>query len=326
MRALTIQSNGELRVEERPDPQPVDDQVLVRVAAAGLNRADLLQRAGLYPPPPGVPADIPGMEFSGTVDALGPTAGGLAVGDRVFGIVAGGAQAELVVTRTSHCALVPDSLDLVPAGGVPEAFVTAHDALRTQAGLTSGEVVLVHAVGSGVGLASLALAQAFGSSVVGTARTPAKLERARELGLTHAIVAPDPFDPVAMARAIVDACGGVDVALDLVGGEYIGADVLAANPRARIVLIGTLAGGKATLPILAMMSKRLTMMGTVLRTRSDSEKAAATSAFSAEVVPLLASGEVAPEIEGVFPLAAATDAYERLASDATFGKLVLSMT
>jgi len=325
MRALTIRPGGDLTVAERPDPVPLDDQVLVRVAGAGLNRADLLQRAGHYPPPPGVPADIPGLEFSGTVEALGPAATGLAIGDRVFGIVAGGAQAELVITRASHCARVPESLDLVTAGGVPEAFITAHDAMRTQARLASGEVVLVHAVGSGVGLAALDLARAFGCPVVGTARTAAKLDRARTRGLDHPIVAPDPFDAVALARSITDVCGGVDVVLDLVGGEYAQADVLAANARGRIVLIGTLAGGKATLPVLAMMSKRLTMMGTVLRTRSGDEKTAATEAFAAEVVPLLASGAVAPEIEAVVPLEDATSAYERLASDSTFGKLVLAL-
>ena len=187
MRCAVV-NNGRIDVEERPMPVPGTGEVLVRVSGAGLNRADLMQRAGFYPAPPGSPADIPGLEFAGVVEALGPDAVGVAVGDRVFGVVGGGAQAEYVTVHASHCARVPDTLDLVVAGGVPEAFVTAHDAMVSRARVTPGEWVLVHAVGSGVGTAALQLATAFGCPVVGTARSAEKLERCSDLGLVDAVV------------------------------------------------------------------------------------------------------------------------------------------
>ena len=200
----------------------------MRVHGAGLNRAGLAQKAVFYPAPPGVPADIPGMEFSGEVAALGPGASTFAPGDRVFGIVGGGAQAEMLAVHESNCALVPDHLDLVEAGGIPEAFVTAHDALRTRAGLDPGEHVLVHAVGSGVGTAVVQLAKAFGCTVTGTARTETKVDRARELGLDHGVLAPSPLDAGTLGAAIVAAGGAPDVTIDLVGGAYVQADLAAA--------------------------------------------------------------------------------------------------
>jgi NADPH:quinone reductase-like Zn-dependent oxidoreductase len=189
MREVTI-ADGALVVATRPDPEPGPGEVIVRVHGAGLNRADLMQRAGGYPAPPGAPPDIPGLEFAGVVDAAGSDAAGLEVGDRVFGIVGGGAQAELVRVPAVHCARVPDGLDLVEMGGVPEAFVTAHDALVTRAQHVRGESVLIHAVGSGVGTAGLQLAKALGAQVIGTARTAEKLERGRVLGLDAGIVPP----------------------------------------------------------------------------------------------------------------------------------------
>jgi NADPH:quinone reductase-like Zn-dependent oxidoreductase len=175
MRALTITDDSELRVEERPDPAPGPGEVLVRVHGAGLNRADLVQLAGFYAAPPGSPPDIPGLEFGGVVAALGPGVERPAVGERVFGIAGGGGQAELVAVPAEHCATVPASLDLVTAGGVPEVFVTAHDAMVTQAAIATGETMLVHAVGSGVGTAAVQLAKAMGCTVVGTALTVDKL-------------------------------------------------------------------------------------------------------------------------------------------------------
>jgi putative PIG3 family NAD(P)H quinone oxidoreductase len=321
MRALTIAA-GRLEIAERPRPEPGPGQVLVRVAGAGLNRADLLQAAGRYPAPPGVPADIPGMEFAGVIDATG---------ERVCGIVGGGAQAEYLVVHASHCAPVPDDLDLVTMGGVPEAFITAHDAMVTQARLQTDEWVLIDAVGSGVGTSALQLAKALGARVVGTARTEAKLDRCRALGLDIALVPSTTedgtLDADALAWSIVEATGnGVDVVLDLVGGDYVAAAVNAAAPRGRIVCIGMMAGARSTVTFGSVLAKRLTIFGTVLRPRSVEEKADATNAFVRDVIPLLASGTISPVVEQVLPLDRAVDAYELLSSDTTFGKVILDCT
>jgi putative PIG3 family NAD(P)H quinone oxidoreductase len=327
VRALAI-VEGDLAVVERPVPTPEADQALVRVHGAGLNRADLAQRAGHYPAPPGVPADVPGLEFAGEVEAVGSAVRDLAPGARVFGIVGGGAQAEYVTVHASHCAPVPAGLDLVEMGGVPEAFITAHDAMVTQARVVGGEWVLVHAVGSGVGTAAVQLAKAFGAHVIGTARTAEKLDRCRPLGLDAGVVPPTndagALDVDALAWAIIEATGeGAHVTLDLVGGLYVEADVAAAAVKGRIVCIGTMAGGRASLPIVAILGKRLQLIGTMLRVRDVAEKAAATDAFVGDVVPLLADGRVAPVVHAILPLERASEAYELLASDATFGKVIL---
>jgi NADPH2:quinone reductase len=237
--------------------------------------------------------------------------------------VGGGAQAEEIVVHASNCAPVPDRLDLVEAGGVPEAFITAHDAMRTRAGLRAGEHVLVHAVGSGVGTAVVQLAHAFGCTVTGTARTAAKLDRARELGLDHGVQPPSPFDPVALTEAIEAAGGPADVVIDLVSGPYVEVDVAVAARRGRIVIVGTLAGYSAEVSLLTLMAKYLAVHGTLLRPRTTEEKAAATAAYVAEVVPLLAEGRVEPVVEAVFPLEQAAEAYALVESDATFGKVIL---
>ncbi len=328
MRAVTV-VDGRVEVREHPTPEPGAGEVRVRVTGAGINRADLLQRAGFYPAPPGTPADIPGLEFAGTIDAVGAGVDDLAVGVAVFGVVGGGGQSELLVTRADHCARVPDGLDLVAMGGVPETFVTAHDALVTIAGLTAGEWVLVHAVGSGVGTSAVQLAKAMGARVVGTTRTAAKLERGSELGLDHGIVVPTTSDGAldigALAAEVRDVTGGgAHVTLELVGGAYVEADVAAAAMRGRIVLVGTLAGGRAQLDVLSTMQRRLAIHGTMLRSRSATEKAAATAAFARDVVPLLASGSIKPIVDKVLPLSNATQGYDLVASDATYGKVILT--
>ena len=315
-------------VADRPDPEPRADLVVVRVQGAGLNRADLLQLAGNYPAPAGSPPDIPGLEFAGVVEAMGPDATGVEVGDRVFGIAGGGCQAEYVAVPAAQCAPVPDGLDPIAMGGAPEAFVTAHDALVSHAHVQPGEWVLVHAVGSGVGTTALQLANAFGAQVIGTARTESKLERCRALGLAHAIVPPltdaGDLDVDALAWAVVEATGGgAHVTVDLVGGRYVESDFAAAALQGRIVLVGSMAGVRATLPVHIVMAKRLTIIGTVLRARDAHDKAAATAAFVRDVVPLLADGRVAPVVEQVLPLDRAADAYELVASDTTFGKVIL---
>ena len=327
MRAATV-VEGRVEIGDRPVPEPAPGELLVRVHGAGLNRADLMQRAGAYPAPAGVPADIPGLEFAGVVERHGPDVADFAPGDVVFGLVGGGAQAEYLSVPAGHCAVVPSGADVVEMGAVPEAFVTAHDALVTQAEVRSGETVLVHAVGSGVGTAALQLAKAFGAAVVGTARSPEKLDRCRALGLDHGVVPATlddgTLDVDACAHAILAALGrGVDVVLDLAGGRYAEVDVAVAALRGRIVLIGAMAGGEATLPVITIMAKRLALVGTMLRSRDTFEKAAAISTFDRDVVPLLARGAVRPIVDAVLPLDRASEAYDLLASDKTFGKVVL---
>ena len=329
MRAVVIVSHGdtsglEVREVERP-AAPTADRVLVRVRAAGLNRADILQRRGFYPAPPGAPQDIPGLEFAGEVVETGSEARAVRVGQRVFGVTAGGAQAEYVVVPESTLAIVPPNLDWHEAAAVPEAFITAHDALFTQAGLEMGERVAVHAAGSGVGLAAVQLARAAGASVFGTSRTAEKLERARGYGLDEAIPLGD--DPSVFARAVAELTGGagVNVILDLVGGPYLQANLEALAPRGRLLLVGTTAGASAALNYGVVMAKRLRVIGTVLRARSTEEKATATRRFAAHVVPLLEREAVRPVIDKVYSLDEVRAAHERLESNASFGKIVLKV-
>ncbi|CAN5681961.1 zinc-binding dehydrogenase [soil metagenome] len=313
LRVLRI-SDGDLELVERDRPSPVGDEVLVEVAGSGVNRADLIQRAGRYPAPPGAPPDVAGLEFSGTVVGRGPGVRSLQDGDRVFGILGGGGHATHVLTREPLCAAVPASLDLVEAGGIPEVFVTAHDALFVRAGLRPGERVLIHGVGSGVGTAAVQLAHAFGAETIGTSRTADKLERAAPLGLDEGVLADDD-----MAARI----GEVDVVLDLVGGPYVATDVAVCRSKGRVVVVGLLAGSSVHLDLGRVMRNRLTIMGTVLRTRPDHEKAAATEAFAREVVPLLERKALRPVIERVLPLQRGAEAYDLVRSDGTFGKVVL---
>jgi NADPH:quinone reductase len=321
MRALVI-ADRNLTVETRPDPEPGPGEVLVRVHGAGLNRGDLAQRAGAYPAPPGSPPDIPGLEFAGEVVALGQGVEQPLVGAGVFGLVGGGGQAEFVAVPAVHCAAVPDNVDLVDAGGIPEVFITAHDAMVTQARLQPGETVLVHAAGSGVGTAAIQIAHAMGCKVVGTSRTPSKLQEAHALGLDHAVIAPPELDPIALADSIVADAGPCDVVVDLVGGAYLTTDVRAAARCGRIVLVASQAGAHADLEIGVAMVKRLRIHGTVLRGRDLEEKAAAIAAFARDVVPMLADETLKPVIARTFVLDDAKEAYDLLASDSVFGKIV----
>jgi putative PIG3 family NAD(P)H quinone oxidoreductase len=325
VRALVV-DDGRMEVQERPDPEPASGEVLVQVRGAGVNRADLAQRAGFYPAPPGVPADIPGLELSGTVVAHGPGVSEPAVGVRVLALVGGGGQAELAVVPAAHCVEVPERLDLVAAGAVPEVFVTAHDAMVTQAELQPGESLLVHAAGSGVGTAAIQLGHAMGCTVVGTSRTASKLDACRALGLDHAVLAARDPDPGELAEAILAEAGRpIDVTIDLVGGPYLVTDQRVAARLGRIVAVASQAGGRADLEIGALMGKRLRIHGAVLRARDHQEKAAATAAFARDVVPRLADGTVSPVIARVFPLEEAVAAYDLLAADAVFGKIVFDL-
>jgi NADPH2:quinone reductase len=327
MKAVKIVSFGGvdgLEISEVTDaPGATLDRVRVRVRAAGLNRADILQRLGRYPAPTGYPQDIPGIEFAGEVSGVGNEVLRWKVGDRVFGIIGGGGQAQYVTVHESALAPVPPNLDWAEAAAIPEVFMTAHDALFTQCGLTIGERVLIHAAGSGVGTAAIQLVRAAGAFAYGTSRTADKLEKAKEFGLTESFVASgDPIEFVAAVKSWTKDAG-VDVVLDLVGAAYLKANLAALATKGRLIFVGTTSGSKAEIDYSIAMSKRLRIMGTSLRTRSLEEKATATQLFAQQVVPLLASGSVRPVIDKVFQMEDVRAAHQRIESNESFGKVVL---
>jgi putative PIG3 family NAD(P)H quinone oxidoreductase len=328
MRAVLITQAGGpevLAVRDLPNPAlPGGDQVLVRVHAAGLNRADILQRRGFYPAPPGAPSDIPGLEFAGEVVASGPTALRWKPGRRVMGITGGGAQAEFVLVPEGAIAEVPDSLSWVEAAALPEVFITAHDALFTQLDLQLGEPVLIHAAASGVGTAAVQLAHAAGCLVFGTSRSEEKLERIRALGLDEAIVVRD--KPEAFADQILEATGGlgVNVVLDLVGAPYLAANLKALATLGRLISVGVTAGARAEINLGVMLHKRLRIFATTLRGRSPAEKAAAVAAFANHVLPLVRCGILKPVIDTTFNLDDVAAAHQRLESNETVGKVILT--
>jgi len=323
MRAIAITKPGGpevLALVERETPQPSRGEVRVRVRATAINRADLLQRMGAYPAPADAPPDIPGLELAGEVEALGPGVERLAVGDRVFGLVGGGAYAEQLVTHERALARIPTGMSFEDAAAVPEAFITAHDAIVGQAGLTAGETLLIHAVGSGVGTAAVQLGRALGVFTIGTARTPDKLERAKALGLDAGVVAEG--NRFADAVRAIDP-SGAHVVLELVGGGYLDEDLRCTRPLGRIVLVGLMAGARNELDLALVLRKRLRITGTVLRARPLEEKLAAMRTFEDQVVPLFARGKLQPVIDLVLPLDQAAQAHARMASNAGFGKIVL---
>jgi NADPH2:quinone reductase len=327
MRAVVITRPGGpevLEVHERPTPTPAAGEVLVRVYASALNRADLLQREGHYPAPPGAPPDIPGMEFAGEIVSVGADAGEWVEGDRVFGIIGGGANAEYLVADARSVARVPNHLSWTDAASIPEAFITAHDALVAQAGVRRHENILIHAVGSGVGVAAVQLARAWGATPYGTARTADKLERAKEFGLAGGILVGDDAGVIVAAVERLTGSTGIDITLDLVGGPYLEPSIRASALRARIMLIGTVAGRTATIPVGLVLGKRLTLRGTVLRSRSIEEKREVTAAFVRDVVPLFEKKVLRPTVDRVFPLDEIGAAHAHMASNATFGKVVIS--
>jgi len=325
MRAVVISEPGDpgvLALCDVPLPEPGRGAVRVRVRAFGINRADLLQRRGRYPAPPGVPADIPGLEFAGRVDAVGPGRTSWTVGDRVMGIAGGGTYAEYVAVPATHVVRVPDVLTDAEAGAVPEAFVTAHDALRRVA-LDAGEWLLVHAVGSGVGQATVPLARAMGARVIGTSRTAAKLARAATLGLDIPVHVPD-RDFVAVVREATGGAGA-EAAVDLIGGSEFPRTIDALAERGRLVLVGLTAGAAAEVNLGTILRRRLRIEGTVLRPRTVTEKADAVRHFGAEVVPLLADGTLRPVIHEVLPFDRVAEAHRIMEANENFGKLVVEV-
>jgi NADPH:quinone reductase len=312
-----------LQLQDVPAPEPAPGEILVRVRAAGVNRADLLQRMGQYPAPFGAPANIPGLEYAGEVAALGMGARAWKVGDRVMGLVPGGACAELVTTHEAVAMRMPPAWTFELAAAVPEAFITAYDALLRQMLLRAGERVLIHAVGSGVGTAALQLATSIHARTFGTSRSAAKLERAGKLGLEVAIDT-SREDFVEVVREKTDGAG-VDVVLDLVGGPVLAGNIQVLARAGRMIVVGLTGGRSAPIDLGAVLSKRLTIVGTVLRARTLNEKIAVTTAFVRDILPLLEAGMVQPVLERTYPLAEAADAHRRLEDNTTFGKLVLTV-
>jgi putative PIG3 family NAD(P)H quinone oxidoreductase len=310
MRAATIRDE-ELHVLEHPDPEPGAGEVLVRVRAAGLNGADIHQLAGRYPAPPGVPADIPGMELAGEVTALGPRAERFSVGDRVMGIVGGGAQAELAIVHERVLMPVPERLSWVEAGGAPEVFTTAHDALFTQAGLLPGERLLVHGAAGGVGTAAVQLGHAIGARVTATVRRTELRDQVAALGA-------EVVDPEGFASK-----GPFDVILELVGAPNLAENVFALATRGRITVIGIGGGAKAELNLGALMAKRAQIYSSTLRSRPLEEKALTARGVERSVLPFLAAGAIKVPVAATYPLAQVADAYERFVAGGKLGKIVL---
>jgi NADPH2:quinone reductase len=312
MRAVTIRDK-QLTVEDHPDPVPGAGEVLVRVRAAGLNGADMMQRRGLYPAPPGSPAEIPGLELAGEVAGLGEDAERFALGDRVMAVVGGGGQAQLATVHERQLMPAPDELSWAQAGGVPEAFTTAHDAIFTQAGLRAGERLLVHGGAGGVGTAAIQLGRMAGASVTATVRSETARERVAALGAT--VIATEGFAEH----------GPFDVILELVGGPNIPDDLLALATGGRIAVIGVSAGAKTELNLLALMGKRGRIHGSTLRARPLEEKALAARALEREALPGFQSGALTVPVAQTFALEDAAEAYDSFAAGGKLGKIILEM-
>ena len=312
MRAVTVR-DGAVSVEEHPDPRPQAGEILVRIRAAGLNGADVLQMKGRYPAPPGSPPDIPGLEFAGEVAECGPGVHRFEPGDRVMAVVGGGGQAELIAVNERLVMPLPDELDWDAAGGVPEVFTTAHDALFSQGGLTAGERLLVHGAAGGVGTAALQLGAMAGARVTASVRNEGSRERIAALGVNA--ITPDDFE----------AAGPFDVILELVGAPNMPANLKALAERGRICVIGVGAGPKAEVNLLLLMAKRGSIHASTLRARSLEDKAAAARLVEKNVLPGFAMGDLSVPVARAFELDRAADAYAFFQEPGKLGKVVLTL-
>jgi putative PIG3 family NAD(P)H quinone oxidoreductase len=324
MKAVIITRPGGpevLEIQERPKPDPGVGQIRVRVRASALNRADLMQREGNYPVPPGVSAEISGMEYAGEVDALGPAATLWKAGDRVMGIVGGAGHAEYLCVHEREAMPVPKALSWEDAAAIPEVFLTAYDALFNRLALHNGETVLIHAVGSGVGTAALQIARVAGARVVGTARSATKIERAKQLGLDVGIDA-SRGDWAAQVEAAIGA-ERVHAVLDLVGGNYLEGNLRVLGSLGRMVVVGLTAGATAPFNMGVLLRKRLTIVGTMLRGRPVEEKIVLAREFSERIIPQFENGRLKPVVDRVFAFREIRAAHELMESNETFGKIVL---
>jgi NADPH2:quinone reductase len=326
MTAIAIRAPGGPDVlvpERRPIPAPGDGEVLVKVAAAGVNRPDVMQRKGLYPPPAGA-TDIPGLEIAGEVVARGPGATRWTIGDKVMALVVGGGYAEYCVAHESHCLPVPERLPLVEAAALPETIFTVWHNVFERGGLKRGETLLVHGGSSGIGTAAIQLAKAFGARVIVTAGTPEKCDACRKLGADVAVNYKSE-DFVAATKTATDG-KGADVILDMIGGDYVDRNYDAATIDGRVVQIAVQGGAKSTVNVARLMMKRLTHTGSTLRARPVADKAAIARAIAAQVLPLIAAGKVRPVMDSTFPLAEASAAHARMDASSHIGKIVLAVT
>ena len=324
MKAVIITRPGGpevLEIQERAKPEPGVGQIRVRVCGSALNRADLLQREGNYPVPPGYPADIAGMEYVGEVDALGDGATLWKTGDRVMGIIGGAGHAEYLCVHEREAMPVPRGMSWEDAAAIPEAFLTAYDALFNRLDLRTGETLLIHAIASGVGTAGLQIAKVAGAKVLGTSRSPDKLERAKELALDLAIDA----SRGDWAAQVESAIGGhrVNAVLDLVGGNYLEGNLRVVALLGRIVVVGLTAGASAPFNMGVLLRKRVTIVGTTLRARPLEEKIEVAREFSARLIPLFEAGRLKPVVDRVIPFEKVRDAHSLMQSNKTFGKIVL---
>ena len=324
MRAVLIQEPGGpevLRLERVPEPAPSPGEILVRVRATALNRADLLQRRGLYPPPPGVHPRIPGLEFSGCVEAAGPAVTEFQPGQRVMGLLPGAGYAEKVVTPERLALPVPDRLGFQEAAAIPEVFLTAFDALHLQGGLGPGQTLLLHGAGSGIGTAALQLCRLTGATSIGTSRSRDKLDRCLELGLDHAVLT----ERGGFRDAVIEATAGrgVDLILDMVGAPYLEQNLSCLAPRGRLILIGLLGGPSAPVDLARILKQSLQIRGTVLRPRPVEEKIRLSQEFRRRILPFFESRVLQPIVDRVFPLEEAAAAHSWMESNRNFGKIVL---
>lgn len=322
MKAIVIPEFGGpevLRLADVPDPEPSDGEILVKVRASGVNRADLLQRRGLYPPPPGE-SEVPGLEFAGVVEEVGGRVTRWRPGDRVMGIVGGGGYAERVAVDERVAVAVPEGMPWSMAGAIPEVYMTAFDAVFRQAALKRGETLLIHAVGSGVGIAAMQLGRRAGAYMIGTSRTPSKLVRAAGMGLDAGLDGGGAWERSVMKET--DGLGA-DVILDLVGAPYLARNQAAIAVGGRHVMVGVPGGSRAEIDLRALMVRRARLFGTVLRARAVEEKAGLAEEFSAEVVPGFLDGWLLPVVDRVFPVSRAADAHQRMEANRNFGKIVM---
>ena len=326
MRAAVITEPGGsevFRVQEVEDPVAGPDEVLAEVRASALNRADLLQRQGGYPAPPGVRSDVPGLEFAGVAIKVGERVNGIAPGDRIFGLLGGGGYADRVATHELMSIPMPPNLDFAQAAAIPEVFLTAYDALFNHCELKMGESVLIHAVGSGVGTAALQLAHHAGAYVFGTAGSDDKLAKAAELGLDVGIN----YKEQDFAQVVRERTNGVgvNVVFDMVGGPYWERNLASLSLKGRLVLVGLMGGNKVEANLGVLMPKRLRVHGTALRSRSLEEKIAVTLQFKRHVLPLIVDGRIQPIIDRAFPMEKVSEAHEYMESNANFGEIILTM-
>jgi putative PIG3 family NAD(P)H quinone oxidoreductase len=325
MRAITLPEHGGpevLTLAEVPDPEPGPDEILVRVAHSAINRADTLQRMGGYPDPVKRDVEIPGLEFAGTVEAVGSRVTAWSVGDRVMGIEAGACYAELVVTHERQALPIPDGLDLRDAAAVPEVFLTAWDALVVQGGLTSGRWALVHAGASGVGTAAIQIAKAIGARIAVTCSS-GKMQACSTLG-ADIVIERSPHDWAAELAGLVPE--GVDVVLDVIGGDEVDRNLTSVRREGTIVQVGLMGGGRTPVNIGLLLTKRVHWIGTTLRARPLEQKIAVCQRFIAEVLPLFEAGALHPVIDSRFPLERAADAHRHMEADANIGKILLDVT